>query len=456
MFMQSVLEQPTVQKYSVPGPKARAVLARDARSISPAYGREHPFVMSHGRGSEVWDVDGNRYLDFVAGIAVNSTGHSHPHVVDAVKAQVDKFLHISSDFYHEKWVELSERLGEIAPFDEPARIFLGNSGTEAVEAAIKLAMHHTGRHRFVGFLSSFHGRTLGSLGFTSSKTTQRAGFLPATNVTHIPYPNVYRPILARQPGQEDYGDTVVDYLEQVVFKGLLPPESVAGILVEPIQGEGGYIVPPDNFFPRLREVCDKHGIVLIVDEVQSGMGRTGKWWAIEHAGVGGSSVQPDIICSAKGIASGVPLGAIIARESISTWGPGAHGNTYGGNPLACAAAIATLDVLADGGLDNAREQGEYLMDALAEIGARHPSIGDVRGRGLMVGVEFVGDKSTRTPSVEIRNRTNELAFEHGLLLMGCGTNATRFIPPLIVERGQVDEALQIFEYALLQAEEELL
>ena len=441
----------TITKLNVPGPKARDLLARDRAVVSHAYGRVADFVMDYGRGSEVFDVDGNRYLDFVAGIAVNSTGHSHPHVVRQIQQQAEKFLHISSDYYHESWVKLSERLNEIAPFDEDAHIFLGNSGTEAIEAAIKLARYHTGRTQFIGFLGGFHGRTLGALGFTASKTVQRRGFMPVQGVTHIPYPYAYRPTLAMQPSEEDYGETVVNYLEKVVFKNLVAPEDVAGILVEPIQGEGGYVVPPASFFPLLRELCDRHGILLIVDEVQTGVGRTGRWWAIEHWGV-----EPDIVCAAKGIASGVPLGGMIARKSVSTWPTSAHGNTFGGNPLACAAALATLDVLENGGVQNADVQGTYMQQRLVEMQARHPSIGDVRGKGLMIGVEFVQDKESKAPDTRIRNRIVELAFEHGLLLMGCGANSMRLIPPLVIERNQVDEGLDIFDYVIGMAEAELL
>lgn len=441
----------TITKLNVPGPKARDLLARDRAVVSHAYGRVADFVMDYGRGSEVFDVDGNRYLDFVAGIAVNSTGHSHPHVVRQIQQQAEKFLHISSDYYHESWVKLSERLNEIAPFDEDAHIFLGNSGTEAIEAAIKLARYHTGRTQFIGFLGGFHGRTLGALGFTASKTVQRRGFMPVQGVTHIPYPYAYRPTLAMQPSEEDYGETVVNYLEKVVFKNLVAPEDVAGILVEPIQGEGGYVVPPASFFPLLRELCDRHSILLIVDEVQTGVGRTGRWWAIEHWGV-----EPDILCTAKGIASGLPLGGIIARKSVSTWPTSAHGNTYGGNPLAAVAALATLDVLENGGIQNAAEQGDYMLARLNQMAARHPSIGDVRGKGLMIGVEFVQDKVNKTPDARIRNRIVELAFEHGLLLMGCGANSMRLIPPLVIERDQVDEGLDIFDYVIGMAEAELL
>ncbi|MBW7882785.1 MAG: acetyl ornithine aminotransferase family protein [Caldilineaceae bacterium] len=441
----------TITRLNVPGPKAKALLARDREVVSAAYGRVADFVMSHGAGSEVFDLDGNRFLDFMAGIGVNSTGHSHPQVVRAIHEQAQKFLHISSDYYHESWVQLSEKLDELAPFQEEASIFLGNSGTEAVEAAIKLARYHTGRPYFVGFMGGFHGRTLGSLGFTASKTVQRRGFLPQREVTHLPFPYEYRPVLAMQPGEADYGETVVNYLERVVFKSVLSPDEVAAVLVEPIQGEGGYIVPPAGFFPRLRELCDRHGILLIVDEVQTGMARTGKWWAIEHFGV-----EPDIVCTAKGIASGVPLGGIIARRSVATWPAGAHGNTYGGNPLACVAALATIDVLEHGGLQNAAEQGAYMLDCLAEIASRHPSIGDVRGKGLMIGVEFVQDKTTKTPDARLRNRIVELAFEHGLLIMGCGANTMRLIPPLIISRSEINEGLEIFEHAVTLAEAELL
>ncbi|MCB9114959.1 MAG: acetyl ornithine aminotransferase family protein [Caldilinea sp.] len=441
----------TVTKLNVPGPKAKAILARDHVVVSHAYGRVADLVMSHGLGSQVYDVDGNRFIDFVSGIAVNSTGHSHPHVVRAIQQQAEKFLHISSDYYHEAWVRLSERLDEIAPFTEEASVFLGNSGTEAVEGAIKLARYHTGRPYFVGFMGGFHGRTLGSLGFTASKITQRRGFMPMREVTHIPYPYEYRPLLAMQPGDADYGETVVNYLEKVVFKSILAPEDVAAVLVEPIQGEGGYVVPPASFFPRLREVCDQHGILLIVDEVQTGMGRTGKWWAIEHTGV-----EPDMVCTAKGIASGVPLGGFLAKRSLATWPVGAHGNTYGGNPIAAVAALATMDVLENGGIENAATQGAYMMERLGEMAARHPSMGDVRGVGLMVGVEFVQDKTTKAADARLRNRIVEVAFEHGLLIMGCGANSMRMIPPLVVTRAELDEGLEIFEHAVTIAENELL
>ncbi|MBI2976378.1 MAG: aminotransferase class III-fold pyridoxal phosphate-dependent enzyme, partial [Chloroflexi bacterium] len=325
----------TIRKLNVPGPKAQALLQRDAATISPSYPRDYPFVMARGKGTEVWDVDDNRYLDFAAGIAVCATGHSHPDVVRAIQQQAERFIHISSDFYHESWIKLGEKLDEIAPFKEDALCFMTNSGAEAVEAAIKLARYHTGRPRFIGFHGGFHGRTMGALAFTASKAVQRQGFFPAmAGVTHVPFPNTYRPRLAFDPAKSDYGDAVIDYIEKVIFTYECPPGDVAAFLVEPIQGEGGYVIPPQSFFPRLRKLADEHGILLIADEVQSGMGRTGKWWAIQHWGV-----EPDMVCSAKGIASGMPLGAMIARKSIMDWPPGAHGNTYGGNPLSCVAAL---------------------------------------------------------------------------------------------------------------------
>ncbi|HET7009301.1 MAG TPA: acetyl ornithine aminotransferase family protein [Anaerolineales bacterium] len=439
-----------MKTYSVPGPKARAFLERDRAVISPSYPRSTPFVMDHGRGSEVWDVDGNRYVDFAAGIAVASTGHSHPKVVEAITHQAQKFLHISSDYYHPKWVELSEKLAEIAPFEEPAKVFLGNSGAEAVEGAIKLARHHTGRTQFIGFYGSFHGRTMGALAFTSSKPLYRRGFLPVMGgVAHVPFPDPYRPILGASGADGDYGETVVRYIEDVVLGHAVPPDECAAVLVEPIQGEGGYIVPPDGFFPALRRLCDKYGILLIVDEVQSGVGRTGKWWAVQHW-----DVEPDIVCAAKGIASGVPLGATIARDSVMDWPKGAHGNTYGGNPLACAASLATLDLIEKEMMANAADMGEYTLDALAEIQCRHPSVGHVRGKGLMIGLELVKNRETKEAAHDLRERVVDRAFSHGLLLLGCGDSTIRIAPPLSISRSQVDEGLQILEASLTEAEAE--
>lgn len=441
---------------NVPGPKAREIVERDKKVISPSYPRGYPFVMDHGKGVEVWDVDGNRFLDFAAGIAVVATGHSHPRVVRAIQEQAEKFIHISSDYYHQVWVELAEKLNEIAPFKEDAVSFMTNSGTESVETAIKLARHYTGRSQLIGFFGAFHGRTMGAVSITASKSLYHRDFYPLLNgVVHIPFPDPYRPLLVHQPG-EDYGEAVVRYLEKNIFEQILPPEEVAGIVVEPIQGEGGYILPTPGFFPALRELCDRHGILLIADEVQSGMGRTGKWWAIEHFGV-----EPDIVCAAKGIASGMPLGAMIARKSIVTWEKGAHGNTYGGNPIACSAALATISLLEDGYMENAARVGAYMKDALEEIASRHPAhgrpgIGEVRGIGLMIGVEFVKDALTKEPAVVFRDQLVDNAFRRGLLLLGCGKSVIRFSPPLMVSEAEVDEALGIFEEALVATENEVL
>jgi 4-aminobutyrate aminotransferase len=406
--------------------------------------------MDHGKGSEVWDVDGNRFLDFMAGIAVLSTGHSNPEVVKAVQEQAEKFLHISSDFYHESWIALGERLDEIAPFQEAAVSFMTNSGTEAIETAIKLARYHTGRSNFIGFTGAFHGRTMGAVTFTASKPTYHRGFYPLMNgVVHAPFPDPYHPILDRKPG-EDYGETVVRYIEDQILHHILPPEEVAGILVESIQGEGGYVIPPQGFFPALRELCDKYDILLITDEVQSGMGRSGKWWAIEHFGV-----EPDVITTAKGIASGMPLGACIARKSVMDWPRGAHGNTYGGNPLACAAALKTIELIEREYMQNAVTVGQYAQDALHEIMARHPSIGDVRGLGLMIGVEFVKDRQSKLPADELRDKIVDHAFERGLLLLGCGSSVIRIAPPLNISKSEIDEGLLILEESITLAEGEM-
>jgi 4-aminobutyrate aminotransferase len=431
----------------LPGPKAQAIIQRDHQHISPSYPRGYPFVMDHGKGTEVWDVDGNRFLDFAAGIAVVATGHSHPQVVKAIQDQAEQFIHISSDFYHETWVQLGEKLSDIAPFDGPAASFMTNSGTESVEAAIKLARYHTQRPQFIGFLGAFHGRTLGAVSFTASKSHYKGRFFPLMNgVVHVPFPDPYRPVLMRKKG-EGYGEAVVRYIEEEILGRILPPDELAGFLIEPIQGEGGYVIPPPDFFPALRELCDKYGILLIADEVQSGMGRTGKWWAIENFGV-----EPDIITSAKGIASGMPLGAMVTRKEIMSWPKGSHGNTYGGNPISCVASLATIDLIEKQYLQNVRDVGEYTLDALAEIMARHPSIGEVRGIGLMIGVEFVLDRESKDPAVQLRDEIVDLSFERGLLTLGCGQSTIRISPPLSTTRAEVDEALMIFEESISLAE----
>lgn len=437
--------------YSLAGPCAREIIERDLAALSPSYTREYPLVVDHAQGSEVWDVDGRRYIDFMAGVAVLNVGHRHPDVVAAVSQQLDKFWHIClSDFYYPEVVELAEKLQVIAPMPD-TQIYFGNSGTEAVEAALKLAMYKTGRKQFIGFLGSFHGRTLGSLSFTASKSVQRARYQPGLQVYHIPYPNTYRPVLAGANGRS-YGDVVVDYLENMIFRNLLSPQDVAGILVEPIQGEGGYIIPDASFFPRLREVCDRHGILLIVDEIQSGAGRTGEWWAIEH-----DHVEPDIVCFAKGIGGGMPIGGIIARKDVMVWGPGSQGSTFGGNPVAAASALATIQVIEEEGLmAQATQKGEEIMDALVEMQGRHPSIGDLRGRGLMIGVEFVKDRLSKERAPELRNRIIEAAFQRGLLLIPCGENSLRMTPPLNIPHSLVVEALEIFAEVLAETEPQYL
>lgn len=429
------------------GPRAKALIERDDKVLSPSYTREYALVVDRAKGSELWDVDGRRYIDFMAGIAVHTAGHRHPAIEAAVLDQIEKFWHIClSDFYYPQAVELGEELQRIAPMDDTL-IYFGNSGTEAVEAAIKLAMYNTGRNRFIGFLGGFHGRTLGSLSFTASKSVQRAGYEQAVRVHHLPYPNAYRPILATRDG-EDYGDAVIRYLENQIFRTTVAPEDVAAVLVEPIQGEGGYVLPTPGFFKKLRALCDQHGILLIVDEIQSGVGRTGHWWAVEHEGV-----EPDIVCFAKGVASGMPLGGIIARRELMDWPAGSHGSTFGGNPVAAAAALATLKVVQEEGLmAQAVETGDCIMDALSEMEMRHPSIGQIRGRGLMIGIEFVQDRTSKARAVALRNDLIQRAFGKGLLLIPCGTNAVRITPPLNIPAPLVEEGLHIFEEALTEVE----
>ena len=428
----------------LPGPKAKALLERDAKVVSPSYPRDYPFVMSHGRGCEVWDVDGNRFLDFAAGIAVCATGHSHPQVVQAIKEAADRFLHISSDYWHEGQIRLGEKIAELDPMGEPVMTFFAQSGSESVEGALKLARDVTGRPRFIGFLGAFHGRTMGSLAFTSSKVTQQSGFFPTMpGVTHVPYPNSYRPLLAG----DDQGQAVLDYIENVLFKSNVPPNEVAGILIEPILGEGGYIVPPDGFLQGLRELCDRHGILLIFDEVQCGVGRTGKMFAAQHWGV-----VPDIMTLAKGLGSGLPIGLVVAKRRImEQWPRGAHGNTYGGNPLCCAAALATLDLVGREYAANAAEVGTYFMDRLRELQTRLEVIGEVRGKGLMIGIELVTDRASRTPAKKLCGEVLHRAFHNGLILLSCGTSTVRFMPPLAVTKPEVDEALTILEASLGEA-----
>src|SRR5690242_3011566 len=428
----------------LPGPNAKALLARDRPVSSPSYPRDYPFVIARGRGVEVWDVDGNRFLDFAAGIAVCSTGHAHPQVVQAIKDATEDFLHISSDYWHERLTRLCERINELSPLGEPVQVFACQSGTESVEGALKLARYVTGRPRFIAFLGGFHGRSMGSLAFTASKYTQQAGFFPTMpGVTHVPYPNTYRPLFAGA----DQGKAVLEYIESVLFQTNLPPHEVAAILVEPIQGEGGYLVPPDGFLQGLRELCDRHGILLIFDEVQCGIGRTGRMFASQHWGV-----SPDIMTLAKGLASGLPMGLVVARRThMEKWKRGAHGNTFGGNPLCCAAALATLELVEREYAANAAAVGEYFLGRLRELQQRFPCIGDFRGKGLMIGMELVTDRASRAPAKKLCEAVLTRAFHHGLLLLSCGASTVRFIPPLMINRGHVDEALTLLEPALNEA-----
>ncbi len=429
---------------TLPGPKAQALIARDRAVTTPSYPRDYPFVMARGRGAEVWDVDGNRFLDFMSGIGVCSTGHAHPQVVQAIREATEDFLHISSDYWHERMTRLAERLNALNPVGEPAQVLICQSGTESVEGALKLARYVTNRPRFIGFLGGFHGRSMGSLAFTSSKYTQQAGFFPTMpGVTHVPYPNPYRPVLAGA----DQGKAVIDFIENVLFQNNLPPSEVAAVLVEPIQGEGGYIVPPDGFLAALRALCDRHGMLLIFDEVQSGIGRTGKMFASHHWGV-----TPDIMTLAKGLGSGLPIGVVVARRRyMEQWKRGAHGNTFGGNPLCCAAALATLDLVEREYAANAASGGEYFRGRLRELRERYPCIGDVRGKGLMIGMELVTDRNAKTPARALCEAVLTRAFHQGLLLLACGQSTVRFIPPLMINRGHVDEAMRMLEAALKEA-----
>jgi len=436
----------------LPGPKARAIVDADDRFISPSYTRSYPLVAKRGRGVRVEDADGNEFLDFAAGIAVVSTGHCHPEVVAAIQNQAAELIHMSgTDFYYESLVTLSERLSALAPMPGPHRFYYGNSGAEAIECALKVARYHTGRQNIIAFLGAFHGRTMGALSLTASKPQQRRRFAPLVpGVTHVRYPNTYRGCSGGPQDAEEFALGCARYIEDKLFHTVLPPEEVAAIFVEPIQGEGGYVVAPTIFMQELRRICDKHGILLVADEVQSGAGRTGKWWAIEHTGV-----QPDIVCMAKGIASGMPLGVCMTRADIMDWKPGSHASTFGGNPVCIAAALATLDVLEREGLANAATLGATTLKTLHGWMERHPAIGDVRGRGLMIGLEIVKDQHSREAAPAVRDRIVDLAFERGLLILGCGENSIRLAPPLIVNEDEMAVGLEILEECVTAVEEEL-
>lgn len=421
------------------------MVERDQRYTSTCYLKEYPLVIASGRGAMVEDLDGNRFLDFMAGIAVSSTGYNHPKVVAAIQEQAGRFLHIcGSDFYFEGMAALAERLARLAPGPAPKRVFLTNSGTEAVEGAIKLARYATGRKALVAFKGAFHGRTTGALALTSSKARQRAGMGPFfPDVHHVFYGYCYRC---------EYGKTYpacdifcVDHIERDLFGRHLDPAEVAAVFVEPVQGEGGYIVPPPGWMQRLAEICRRHGILLVADEVQSGVGRTGKMWAIEHSGV-----VPDILLTAKGLGSGMPIGAIIATEEVTTWKKGAHGSTFGGNPVCVASALATLDLIEGGLMENARVMGERLMAGAQRLAEKYPAVGDVRGLGLMIGMEFVKDRESRVRNPEIVEKLVQSAFQRGLLLLGAGPSALRFAPPLVVDPYDVDTGLGIIDNVLAE------
>jgi 4-aminobutyrate aminotransferase len=428
-----------------------AAVEADSRLISPSYTRGYPLVAKRGRGLRVEDVDGNEFLDFAAGIAVTSTGHCHPEVVAAIQKQAAELIHISgTDFYNQPLTELAERLSAVAPMRGPHRVFYGNSGAEAIECAIKLARYHTGRQHIIAFLGAFHGRTMGALSLTASKPQQKRRFAPLMpGVTHVRYPYAYRGCTGGPQEEEAFALGCARYIEEKLFKTILPPEEVAAIFVEPIQGEGGYVVAPNNFLQELRAICDRHGILLVADEVQSGAGRTGKWWAIEHSGV-----EPDIVCSAKGIASGMPLGVCMSKAEIMDWVPGSHASTFGGNPIALAAALATFDVLQGGAIENAAKVGAKILERLHGWKKSHSLVGDVRGRGLMIGIELVKNKETREPATELRNRVEELAFERGLIILGCGETSIRLCPALIVTEEEATVGLDILEDALTRVEKE--
>ncbi|MGA9643005.1 MAG: acetyl ornithine aminotransferase family protein [Terriglobales bacterium] len=438
---------------ALPGPNARRVLAGDEKFISPSYTRSYPLVAKRGRGIVVEDTDGNEFFDFSAGIAVTSTGHCHPHVVAAIQKQAAELIHMSgTDFYYESMVTLAERLSHIAPMAGPHKIYYGNSGTEAIECALKLARYHTKRQHIIAFLGAFHGRTMGALSLTASKPQQKRRFAPfVPGVTHVRYPDTYRGCVGGPQDTEQFALGCARYIEDKLFKTVLAPEEVAAIFVEPIQGEGGYVVAPSIFMQELRRICDKHGILLVVDEVQSGMGRTGKWFAVEHTGV-----QPDMVCMAKGIASGMPLGVVMTKADIMDWVPGSHASTFGGNPVCIAAALATLDVIEkEGLLQNAHDVGGHMMKRMAEWPKKHKIVGDVRGRGLMIGVDIVKDQKTRENGNAERDRVVEHAFERGVLFLGCGPSTVRIAPALIVTREEADIAVDILEDSIAAVEANL-
>jgi 4-aminobutyrate aminotransferase len=435
-------------KTALPGPNAKRVLAGDQEYISPSYTRSYPLVAMSGRGIVVTDVDGNEFYDFSAGIAVVSTGHCHPHVVAAIQKQAAELIHMSgTDFYYESMVTLAARLSKIAPMPGPHKIYYGNSGAEAIECALKLSRYHTKRPNIIAFFGAFHGRTMGALSLTASKPQQRRRFSPLMpGVTHGPYPDLYRGRKDAAQDPDAFALSCARFIEEKLFKTTLPPEEVAAIFVEPVQGEGGYVVAPTIFMQELRRICDRHGILLVLDEVQSGAGRTGKWWAVEHTGV-----EPDMVCMAKGIASGMPLGIVMTRSEIMDWVPGSHASTFGGNPVCIAAALATLDVIENEHLlEHTAEVGAHMMKRMSTWPSKLKLVGDVRGRGLMIGVDIVKDKSTKEYAPAERDLIVEKAFEQGVLFLGCGPCSVRLCPPLVVTKEEADVAMDVLEDCIQQ------
>ncbi len=432
-------------KGPLPGPRAQAIINRDNKVLSPSYTRGYPLVMDRGEGATVIDVDGNRFLDFNAGIAVCSTGHAHPAVVRSVQEQAAKFLHMSgTDFYYENMVQLAEKLASLAPGNAERRVYFGNSGTEAMEAAIKMARYHSGRDKFIAFLGAFHGRTMGALSLTARRPVQRRGFSPfMAGVHHVPYAYCYRCAYGKTP--DTCGLECARVIEDQLLKTILPADEVAAIVVEPVQGEAGYIVPPKEFLEELQRIAHRHSMLLIVDEVQSGMGRTGKMWASNHFGI-----EPDIFTVAKGIASGMPISATVANAEVMNWPPGAHASTFGGNPVSIAAALTTIELLEQELVDNAARMGAYMMDRMKTWPGRFPLVGDVRGLGLMIGIELVRDQKTKERAPEERDRIVDMAFERGLLILGAGENTLRLSPPLVVTRDQADFAMTTLEECIEQ------
>ncbi len=431
-----------------PGPRAKKIVERDAAVISPSFGRAYPLVVESAEGNIVKDVDGNEFIDMNAGLAVCSVGHGHPKLKQAIKDQVDKFIHYSyTDFFYEDYVDLGEELSKILPMKGQKKVFYGNSGAESIEAAMKVSRWHSGRQGYIAYIGSFHGRTMGAVSLTASKPYQRRRFSPLIpGVEHVFYPYCYRcPFHLECPS---CGYACVDYIDDYLFHKYVAPEEVAMLIAEPIQGEGGYVVPPDGYFKKLKKLLDEYGILFAVDEVQSGVGRTGKWWAIEHFGV-----EPDIVCTAKGIAAGLPLGVMASKAEIQDWTPGSHASTFGGNPVCCAAALAVLDIIkTEKLLENATEQGGYIKKRLEEMMERHPMIGDVRGKGLMVGVEIVKDKDSKEVAPKATEAVMMECFRNGLAIVNCGVNIIRWMPPLTITRDLVEPSLDIFEKALSKIE----